>query len=118
MHKRYNIFHLPLLSFFSKRLYRDVGRNWKGANMTYLFLLLAICMIPPTLSLRKDMIQSLDTNQMQIINQLPDIRIVDGVVKVEKNEPYYIKSNAECGRNHANGEQKEKQLPSSTQPAA
>ena len=93
MNRKYSILHLPLLSFFSKRLYRDVGHNWKGANMTYLFLLLAICWIPPTLSLRKDMLQSLDSNQMQIINQLPDIRIEDGQVKVDQQEPLYIKRN-------------------------
>ena len=93
MGKKYNILHLPFLSFFSKRLYRDVGQNWKGANMTYLFLLLAICWIPPTLSLRKDMLQSLESNQMQIINQLPDILIEDGLVKVDQQEPLYIKRN-------------------------
>ncbi|MHC4906616.1 MAG: DUF1189 family protein, partial [Planctomycetota bacterium] len=66
------------MSFFSKRLYRDVGQNWKGSNLSYLFLLLAICWIPPTLTLRKDMIQSLNSNQVQLINQLPDIRISNG----------------------------------------
>ncbi|MEN8255048.1 MAG: DUF1189 family protein [Verrucomicrobiota bacterium] len=93
MARKYNILHLPLLSFFSKRLYRDVGQNWKGANMTYLFLLLAICWIPPTLSLRKDIIQALDSDsyQMQIINQVPDIHIEDGQVKVDQQEPLYIK---------------------------
>ncbi len=91
--KKYSIIHLPLLSFFSKRLYRDVGQNWKGANLSYLFLLLAICCIPPALSLRKTMIQSLDSNQVKIINQLPDIRIKNGRVEVDQNEPYLIKNN-------------------------
>jgi hypothetical protein len=92
MNRKYSILHLPILSFFSKRLYRDVGRNWKGANMTYLFLLLAICWIPPTLSMRKDLIRSLDSTQVELLNQLPDIRIKNGMVKVEQTEPYYIKS--------------------------
>lgn len=79
------------MSFFSKRLYRDVGQNWKGANFSYLFLLLAICWIPPTLSLRKDMIQSMEGNQLHLINQLPDIHIKNGQVKVDQSEPYFIK---------------------------
>lgn len=95
MNRKYNILHLPIMSFFSKRLYRDVGQNWKGANMSYLFLLLAICWIPPTLSLRKDMIQSLEGNQVQLINQLPDIRITDGQVSIDQKEPYHIKKNGE-----------------------
>lgn len=92
MNRRYNILHLPILSFFSKRLYRDVARNWRGANMGYLFLLLSICLIPPSLSLRKDLIRSLNSSQVELINQLPDIRIVDGMVKVDQSEPYLIKS--------------------------
>jgi hypothetical protein len=91
MNRKYNILHLPIMSFFSKRLYRDVGQNWKGANLSYLFLLLAICWIPPTLSLRKDMIQSLEGNQLHLINQLPDIHIKNGQVKVDQSEPYFIK---------------------------
>ena len=93
MYKKYNMLHLPVMSFFSKRLYRDVGRNWKGANMTYVFLLLAICCVAPTLSLRKDMIQTLDGNHMKLINQLPDIRIKNGLVEVEQEQPYYIMNN-------------------------
>jgi hypothetical protein len=92
MNRKYSILHLPIMAFFSKRLYRDVGRNWKGANMSYLFVLLAICLIPPTLSMRKDLIRSLETTQVEIINQLPDIRIMNGRVKVDQEEPYYIKS--------------------------
>ena len=81
------------MSFFSKRLYRDVGQNWKGSNLSYLFLLLAICWIPPTLSLRKDMIASMDSNQVKLINQLPDIRIKNGHVAIDQQEPYFIKNN-------------------------
>ena len=95
LEKKYSILHLPLFSFFSKRLYRDVGQNWKGANLSYLFLLLAICWIPPTLSLRKDMIQSLDSNEVKIINQLPDIHIRNGRVEVDQKEPYSINHNGQ-----------------------
>jgi len=93
MNRKYSILHLPIMSFFSKRLYRDVGQNWKGSNLSYLFLLLAICWIPPTLTLRKDMIQSLNSNQVQLINQLPDIRISNGRVEIDQKEPYLIKNN-------------------------
>ncbi|MEN7972825.1 MAG: DUF1189 family protein [Verrucomicrobiota bacterium] len=91
MNKKYSMLHLPVLSFFSKRLYRDVGYNWKGANMAYLFLLLAVCWIPPTLSLQDEIAQSLSNNQMKIINQLPDIHIKNGQVKVEQENPLHIK---------------------------
>jgi hypothetical protein len=60
--------------------------------MTYLFLLLAICCIPPTLTLREDMIRSLDANQVEFINQLPDIHIKNGLVLVDQTEPLHLKS--------------------------
>jgi hypothetical protein len=93
LNKKYSIIHLPLMSFFSKHLYRDIGRNWKGANLSYLFLLLAICWIPPTLKLRQEMVKSLDSNQVKIINQLPDIHIANGRVEVDQKAPYPIKHN-------------------------
>lgn len=61
--------------------------------MSYLFLLLAICWIPPTLSLRKDIIHSLNSNEVQLLNQLPDIRIKDGLVSIDQEVPYFIKNN-------------------------
>jgi len=91
--KKYSMLQLPLLSFFSKRLYWDVAQNWKGANMGYLFLLLAICSIPPTLTMRKELVNSLDGKQLQIINQIPEIHIRNGRVEVEQEKPYYIKHN-------------------------
>jgi hypothetical protein len=81
---------MPFLAFFSKRLYRDVGYNWKGANFAYLFLLLAICCLPATLHTRKDMLQSLETGQVDLINQIPEIQIRNGHVSTEKEIPYYI----------------------------
>lgn len=92
MNKRYTIFHLPFLAFFSKELYRDVGKNWKGANFAYLFLLLAICWVPSTLSLRKTLINSLDNNSAHLINQLPDIHIKKGQVELNQQKPYLIKN--------------------------
>ncbi len=92
INKKYNIVQLPFLAFFSKKLYRDVGQNWKGANFAYLFLLLAICWVPSTLSLRKDLVKSLDSNQVHLINQLPDIHIKNGRVEMDQQKPYPIKN--------------------------
>lgn len=90
--KKYTVLQLPFLAFFSKKLYRDVGQNWKGANFAYLFLLLAICWVPSTLSLRKNLIKSLDSNQVHLIKQLPDIHIKNGRVEVDQQKPYPIKN--------------------------
>ena len=36
--KRYSIFHPLILSFFSKSLYRDVGKHWRGTGLLYLLV--------------------------------------------------------------------------------
>ena len=87
MTKKYSLLHLPLFAFFSKRIYREVGQKWKGANFCYLFLLLAICLIPPAISMRKHMLQSLELNQLHMINQIPEIQIRNGRVMVDQTKP-------------------------------
>lgn len=92
MNKKYSIFQLPLLSFFSKRLYRDIGWNWKGSNLSYLFLLLAACWILPTLNIREKILNSMDAGPLLLINQLPEINITDGHVILDQTQPLYIKT--------------------------
>jgi len=90
MIRKYNMLSIPFFAFFSRRAYRDVGKNWRGVNFAYLFLLLAICCLPPTLALREQMIQSINNNQLHLINQIPDLQIKNGHVDFEQNIPYVI----------------------------
>jgi len=90
--KKYRLFHTPLLAFFSGRLYRDVARNWKGVNFAYLFLLLAICCVPATLQMRQGILKSLESGHVDILNQLPEIHIVDGEASVKGTQPHYIRN--------------------------
>lgn len=88
--KRYNRIQLPFCAFFSKRIYQDVGLNWKGLNFAYLFILLAICSIPYTLKLRDHALNSLESSQAELLNQIPQIRIKDGLASIDRQQPYYI----------------------------
>ena len=89
--KKYNLMQMPLLSFFSKRLYRDVGYNWKGANLAYLFLLLAICCLPATLHVRENMLKSLEVGQAEFLNQIPEITIRNGSASTDQKQPHFIR---------------------------
>ncbi len=88
--RKYNLFSIPFFAFFSKQAYGDVGRKWHGANLAYLFILLAFCCLLPTLSIQKHMAASVKANQIHIANQLPDIRISNGQVMVDQLQPHYI----------------------------
>ncbi len=88
--KKFSIIHLPLLSFFSKELYRDVGLNWKGVGFGYLFLLLAICTIPGMFKFQKGLSKFIDEQLPQFVNQVPKITIEKGEVHIDEPQPYYI----------------------------
>jgi maltodextrin utilization protein YvdJ len=89
--RKYRLVHAPIFAFFSKRLYREVGRKWKGVNLAYVFLLLAMCCIPPAMHVRNHMVQSTTNGQLEILNQIPEIRIKNGMAKVDQTKPVYIK---------------------------
>lgn len=88
--KKFSIIHVPLLSFFSRELYRDVGLNWKGVGFGYLFLLLAICTVPGMFKLQKGLSNFIDEQSPQFINQVPKITIEKGEVHIDEPQPYYI----------------------------
>ncbi|MDP8262696.1 MAG: DUF1189 family protein [Candidatus Ancaeobacter aquaticus] len=97
--KEYSKISAVFMSFFSKNLYRDVAKNWKGVSFFYLFLLLAVCTIPSIIELQKDTaLFSLEAPEL--INQLPKITVTDGTVSIDKPIPYYIKD-PQTGRNLA-----------------
>lgn len=89
--KKYNIFHPILLSFFSKDLYRDVARNWRGNAFFYLFILLAICWIPATYLMHQGMNTFLENRMVPLIKQMPTIKIHHGEVSIDQPSPYIIR---------------------------
>jgi hypothetical protein len=88
--KRYSIIHVPVLSFFSKALYRDVCLQWKGTGFAYLLLLLAVCWIAPIIKIHQDFSVFVDTEATQIISQIPTISIVNGKASVAEPQPHRI----------------------------
>jgi len=88
--KRYSLYHVPILSFFSARLYRDVAIQWKGVGFLYLLLLLAICWIPVMVDLHTSLSDFVDNEAPKIVTQVPTLTIVDGEASIEEPQPYYI----------------------------
>ena len=78
------------MSFFSKKLYIDVGLNWKGVNFLYLLLLLTVCWIPTMIMVHRGIADFVNNDAPAIVNQLPQITITDGQVSIKEPQPYYI----------------------------
>lgn len=89
--QRYTIVHPLYLSFFSKTLYQDVARNWKGLCMTYLLALLALSVIPGVMTVRTELTAFFNTDAPRYVTQFPTITITDGKVSMNKPQPYYIR---------------------------
>lgn len=90
--KKFSIIHVPILSFFSKELYREVGLYWKGVGFAYLLLLLAICWIPTMVKIHLGFSDFINNEAPAVVKQVPEITITDGEVSIEEPQPYYIKA--------------------------
>jgi len=88
--KQYSIFQAPILSFFSKDLYRDVGLHWKGTGFVYLLLLLTLCSIPGIIQFHFSVTNYIDNKAPSIISQVPRITIVRGEASTDVSHPHSI----------------------------
>ena len=89
--KRYSIFHPLVLSFFSKSLYRDVGKHWRGTGLLYLLVVLALFWIPTMVKGHLEMSRWVAGDSKEITKQIPAITISKGQVSTDVTMPYFIK---------------------------
>ncbi len=89
--RRYTIIHPLYMSFFSKSLYRDVARNWRGLGLGYLVSLLALCLIPQVMTVQSDLTAYLDTEAPKIVRQFPTVTIKNGTASIKEQQPYFIR---------------------------
>src|SRR5258705_3112365 len=89
--RRYSIFHPLILSFFSKSLYRDVAKNWRGTGLLYLLLILALLWIPTIIKGHLGFTRWVDQDAKGITQQIPPITITNGHASTNVPLPYFIK---------------------------
>lgn len=89
--KRYSIFHPLILSFFSKSLYRDVGKHWRGTGLLYLFVVLALVWIPTMIKGQLGLSRWVDGDSKELTKQIPAITISKGQVSTDVTTPHFIK---------------------------
>lgn len=89
--KRYSFFHAPVLSFFSRSFYRDVGRHWGGTGLLYLFIILALMWIPTMIKMQVGVNRFVGSESKKLTDQIPAITISHGKVSTDVPTPYYIR---------------------------
>jgi hypothetical protein len=88
--KRFSILHPLFMSFYSGELYQDVGRNWKGVGLGYLFLVMALLQLPLAVKIHVGFAKWVATDANQIIDKVPQINIRNGEVSTNVQTPYFI----------------------------
>lgn len=94
---KYTIFQIPLLSFYSTDLYRDMALNKKGIGFGYLFLLLAFCWLLIMIAMDNRIDDYFDEYSPGFLAQFPEITIQNGKASIREPQPYYI-DDPETGR--------------------
>lgn len=88
----YGYWQALVLSFFSRRLYVDVGKRWSGLGIIYLLLAIFIFSIPFSLRIILEFNQFFEQEIIEPLKQLPPIVIQNGQVSFDKKMPYFVKN--------------------------
>lgn len=88
----YKYWEAIYLSFFSKELYVDVSKRWKGFGFLYLLMLVAILCIPFAIKGVQNFNQYFEEELVSPLRQLPTLYIRNGEVSLDHPVPYFVKN--------------------------
>jgi hypothetical protein len=77
-------------SFYSRRLYVDVGKRWKGFGIVYLLFVIALFSIPFFFRMTVSLNQSFKEQIIEPLLKIPVFYIQNGEVAFDKPMPYII----------------------------
>ncbi|MDR3502613.1 MAG: DUF1189 family protein [Legionella sp.] len=79
-------------SFYSRRLYVDVGKRWKGFGVLYLLLVVAILSVPFFFRMSISLDESFKEQIVNPLLKIPVFYIQNGNVLFDKPMPYFVKN--------------------------
>lgn len=88
----YTLFEALYLSFYSKRLYREVAATWGGKAFVYAFLILTLAWIGHVIGYQTSINHIYKTTSHALVEQLPVITVDHGKISTPENRPYAIKA--------------------------
>jgi len=86
----YRIYHPLYMAFYSRDLYRDAARNWKGFAYTYLLFILTLATLASTFQIQHRVSNFVDRSVKTLVGQIPAVTIVDGEISVDCAQPCII----------------------------
>jgi hypothetical protein len=88
---RFGLRHACFLSFYSRPFYRDVMAHWRGLAFVHLLLVMLLSAAVYTLHFHSLLARFIAEEAPAIVDQVPDIMIDNGRVRVEVAEPYTVR---------------------------
>ena len=88
----YRFFQALYLAFFSRRLYVDVAKRWRGVGVGYLFFMLSLLVLPYAVQTMLDFKQKIDAEMILPVKQLPLFEVRGGEVFFHQKMPYLVKN--------------------------
>ena len=79
-------------AFYSRELYAEAARKWKGAGFLYLFFLLALAWIPSIVEMHLSFSNFMLEQFPEFVSQVPKITIEDGEVSTDVPTPHEIRN--------------------------
>lgn len=89
--RRFGLLHPYYLAFFSRPFYADVVAHWRGVAFLHLLLVLLVSAAAYMVHFQRLVTVLLTEEAPALIEQIPDIAIQDGRVRVNVEEPYTIR---------------------------
>lgn len=89
--KRFTYFGALWQSFFSRSLYIDVAKRWRGGAFLYLLLVVTLSWLPELAKRQMSLEQLRGDRADGLLRQVPAISITDGVASADVETPYFIK---------------------------
>ena len=78
-------------SFYSRPLYIDVAKHWRGVGFIYLLLIVILSWLPDLTKMQLSSQAWRGDAAESFIRQIPAINITDGVASADVETPYFIK---------------------------
>lgn len=88
--RNYSELHPLVLSFYSRPLYQDVAKRWKGWCLLYLLFLLSLYWVPETIKVRESLAGYLAEAAPHYVEQAPTVTITNGTVSIKEKSPFAI----------------------------
>jgi hypothetical protein len=88
----YRFFQALYLAFFSRKLYVDVARRWRGLGVGYLCFMLSIFVLPYAVQTMLDFKHHMDVDMILPMKLLPSFEVRGGEAFFHQKMPYLVKN--------------------------